>query len=66
MDVNHTSNLFTTQWAKSPKRQSEGVHFLLIRHSKYSQNTLLQTAFSVNDVTLTSNRNNIPLRRVCT
>jgi len=28
--------LILTQWAKSPKRQSEGVHFLLIRYSKYN------------------------------
>jgi len=28
--------LSMTQWAKSPKKQSEGVRFLLIRHSKYS------------------------------
>jgi len=40
-----------TQWAKSAKKQSERVRFVLIRHSKYSaivvKNTLLQTAFSV-------------------
>jgi len=25
----------TTQWAKSAKKQPEGVRFLLIRHSKF-------------------------------
>jgi len=25
-----------SQWAKSPKKRSEGERFLLIRHSKYS------------------------------
>jgi len=41
--------LFLTQWAKSPKKQSEGVRFLLIRHSNYnavlSKILLLQTVF---------------------
>jgi len=34
--INYDSYVDRSQWAKSPKKLSEGVHFLLIRHSKDS------------------------------
>jgi len=30
------NNIKTTQWGKSPEKQSGGVRFLLIQYSKYS------------------------------
>jgi len=34
--VKVSENEHISQWAKSPKKKSKGVRFLLIRHSKYS------------------------------
>jgi len=44
--VHISSRIPPTQWAKSPKRQSEGVHSALKLQCHIVKNTLLHTAFS--------------------